>query len=101
MFGWLTFYHQGHEVAKDFKPYMTELQLKIQKVSLSSFILFAFNCKNIIDLKDKSIIIPKMIMDVYLKRDNGVGLVLTIYQSNEYICWQFLTVILQFVFFIE
>lgn len=31
MFGWLTFYHQGHEVAKDFKPYMTELQLKIQK----------------------------------------------------------------------
>lgn len=32
MFGWLTFYHQGHEVAKDFKPYMTELQLKIQKV---------------------------------------------------------------------
>lgn len=33
MFGWLTFYHQGHEVAEDFKPYMTELQLKIQKVS--------------------------------------------------------------------
>ena len=32
MFGWLTFYHQGHEVAEDFKPYMTELQLKIQKV---------------------------------------------------------------------
>ncbi|XP_078046415.1 GTPase regulator associated with FAK isoform X1 [Augochlora pura] len=31
MFGWLTFYHQGHEVAKDFMPYMTELQLKIQK----------------------------------------------------------------------
>ncbi|CAD1477891.1 unnamed protein product, partial [Heterotrigona itama] len=31
MFGWLTFYHQGHEVAEDFKPYMTELQLKIQK----------------------------------------------------------------------
>ncbi|XP_015112919.1 rho GTPase-activating protein 26 isoform X1 [Diachasma alloeum] len=31
MFGWLTFYHQGHEVAKDFRPYMTELQLKIQK----------------------------------------------------------------------
>ncbi|XP_066591745.1 rho GTPase-activating protein 26-like [Prorops nasuta] len=31
MFSWLTFYHQGHEVAKDFKGYMTELQLKIQK----------------------------------------------------------------------
>ncbi|XP_014220651.1 rho GTPase-activating protein 10-like [Trichogramma pretiosum] len=31
MLGWLTFYHQGHEVAKDFKPYMSELQLKIQK----------------------------------------------------------------------
>lgn len=39
MFGWLTFYHQGHEVAKDFKPYMTELQYKIQKVSS----LFVYN----------------------------------------------------------
>ncbi|XP_050457720.1 rho GTPase-activating protein Graf isoform X3 [Cataglyphis hispanica] len=36
MFGWLTFYHQGHEVAKDFKPYMTELQLKIQKSTIES-----------------------------------------------------------------
>ncbi|XP_012146676.1 GTPase regulator associated with FAK isoform X2 [Megachile rotundata] len=36
MFGWLTFYHQGHEVAKDFKPYMTELQLKIQKSAVES-----------------------------------------------------------------
>ena len=32
MFGWLTFYHQGHEVAEDFKPYMRELQFRIQKV---------------------------------------------------------------------
>lgn len=32
MFGWFTFYHQGHEVAEDFKPYMRELQLRIQKV---------------------------------------------------------------------
>ncbi|KAK9497831.1 hypothetical protein O3M35_003747 [Rhynocoris fuscipes] len=31
MFGWLTFYHQGHEVAEDFKPYMKELQFRIQK----------------------------------------------------------------------
>ncbi|KAL1110502.1 hypothetical protein AAG570_008030, partial [Ranatra chinensis] len=31
MFGWLTFYHQGHEVAQDFKPYMSDLQLRIQK----------------------------------------------------------------------
>ncbi|XP_077291446.1 GTPase regulator associated with FAK isoform X2 [Arctopsyche grandis] len=31
MFGWLTFYHQGHEVHKDCKPYMSELQLRIQK----------------------------------------------------------------------
>jgi len=31
MYGWLTFYHQGHEVAKDFKPHMTELQSRIQK----------------------------------------------------------------------
>jgi len=30
MYGWLTFYHQGHEVAKDFKPYMTDLQIRVQ-----------------------------------------------------------------------
>ena len=33
MYGWLTFYHQGHEVAKDFKPYMTDLQIRVQNVS--------------------------------------------------------------------
>lgn len=43
MFGWLTFYHQGHEVAKDFKPYMTELQLKIQKVGDQSIYEKRFN----------------------------------------------------------
>ena len=31
MYGWLTFYHQGHEVATDFKPHMLELQSRIQK----------------------------------------------------------------------
>lgn len=31
LFGWLTFYHQGHEVAKDFRPYTIDLQHKIQK----------------------------------------------------------------------
>lgn len=31
MFGWLTFYHQGHEVAEDYKKYMSDLQLTIQK----------------------------------------------------------------------
>jgi len=35
MYGWLTFYHQGHEVANEFKPYMRELQFKIQKVMAS------------------------------------------------------------------
>nr|XP_040567630.1 rho GTPase-activating protein 10-like isoform X1 [Lepeophtheirus salmonis] len=33
MYGWLTFYHQGHEVATDFKPHMMELQSRIQKVT--------------------------------------------------------------------
>lgn len=33
MYGWLTFYHQGHEVAKDFNPHMLELQSRIQKVT--------------------------------------------------------------------
>lgn len=31
MFSWLTFYHQGYEVKKDFDPYMADLQQKIQK----------------------------------------------------------------------
>jgi hypothetical protein len=32
MYGWLTFYHQGHEVATDSKPYMIDLQKRIQNV---------------------------------------------------------------------
>ena len=35
MYSWLTFYHSGHEVAKDFRPHMTELQTRIQKVNNS------------------------------------------------------------------
>jgi len=31
MYGWLTFYHQGYEVAKEFRPYMTDLQVRLQK----------------------------------------------------------------------
>lgn len=31
MYSWLTFYHSGHEVAKDFRPHMTELQTRIQR----------------------------------------------------------------------
>jgi len=30
MYGWLTFYHQGHEASKDCKPYMTDLQIRVQ-----------------------------------------------------------------------
>ena len=37
MYGWLTFYHQGHEVAKDCKPYMTDLQIRVQNVSISHY----------------------------------------------------------------
>ncbi len=36
MYGWLTFYHQGHEVATDFNPHMLELQSRIQKVRTHS-----------------------------------------------------------------
>ena len=32
MYGWLTFYHQGYDVAKEFRPYMTDLQVRLQKV---------------------------------------------------------------------
>ncbi|XP_065352971.1 rho GTPase-activating protein 10 isoform X2 [Cloeon dipterum] len=31
MYGWLTFYHQGHDTHHDFKPYMLDLQFRIQK----------------------------------------------------------------------
>lgn len=31
MYGWLTFYHEGHEVAKDFKSFMTDLQIRLQR----------------------------------------------------------------------
>ncbi|RWS23832.1 Rho GTPase-activating protein-like protein, partial [Leptotrombidium deliense] len=31
MYGWLTFYHQGHEVAKEFKAFMTDLQIRLQR----------------------------------------------------------------------
>ena len=34
MSGWLVFYHLGHEVAEDAKEYMTDLQHKVQKVSV-------------------------------------------------------------------
>ena len=52
MYGWLTFYHHGHEVAKDYKPHMTELQTRIQKVYMEgvkhilygALVLSVFNC---------------------------------------------------------
>ncbi|XP_046544439.1 rho GTPase-activating protein 26-like [Haliotis rubra] len=31
MYSWLTFYHQGHEAAGEFKPYMIDLQMRLQK----------------------------------------------------------------------
>ncbi|GAB6027268.1 hypothetical protein CHUAL_001553 [Chamberlinius hualienensis] len=31
MYSWLTFYHHGHETAKDFRPYMTNIQERVQK----------------------------------------------------------------------
>ncbi|XP_074106752.1 GTPase regulator associated with FAK isoform X2 [Cotesia typhae] len=53
MFGWLTFYHQGHEVAKDFKPYMTELQLKIQKSAVESGISKLYSREGYLFLMEK------------------------------------------------
>ncbi|XP_015596803.1 rho GTPase-activating protein 26 isoform X2 [Cephus cinctus] len=53
MFGWLTFYHQGHEVAKDFKPYMTELQLKIQKSAVETGINKSNTCEGYLFLMEK------------------------------------------------
>ncbi|XP_074598061.1 GTPase regulator associated with FAK isoform X2 [Brevipalpus obovatus] len=31
MYGWLTFYHQGHETANDFKSFMRQLQIRLQR----------------------------------------------------------------------
>ena len=39
MYGWLTFYHQGHEASKDCKPYMTDLQIRVQNVSTTVIIV--------------------------------------------------------------
>lgn len=41
MSGWMTFYHSGHEAAEDAKEYMTDLQYRVQKVSL---IALHFSC---------------------------------------------------------
>lgn len=32
MSGWLVFYHLGHEISEEYKTYISDLQLKIQKV---------------------------------------------------------------------
>ena len=32
MYGWMTFYHQGHEMANDSKGQMRDLQIRLQKV---------------------------------------------------------------------
>ena len=31
MYQWMNFYHQGHEVAKDFKKFLTDLQIILQR----------------------------------------------------------------------
>lgn len=31
MYSWMTFYHQGHEAANDFRPFMNDLLFRIQK----------------------------------------------------------------------
>ncbi|XP_072158935.1 rho GTPase-activating protein 26 isoform X2 [Bemisia tabaci] len=53
MFGWLTFYHEGHEVAEDFKPYMRELQLRIQKTR-----------ENFISTRDKTESLMKKLLEM-------------------------------------
>ncbi|KAG7171020.1 Rho GTPase-activating protein 10-like [Homarus americanus] len=40
MYGWLTFYHQGHEVFNDCNPYMRDLQVRVQRVSLLPRVLY-------------------------------------------------------------
>jgi len=49
MYGWLTFYHQGFEVAKDFKPFMRDLQIRVQNTRTN----FQSNRDNIEALKRK------------------------------------------------
>lgn len=55
MYGWLTFYHQGYEVAKEFRPYMTDLQVRLQKVSSFIFINHIFITLEINRIKPFSI----------------------------------------------
>ncbi|XP_065158393.1 rho GTPase-activating protein 26 isoform X2 [Atheta coriaria] len=56
MIGWLTFYHQGYEVAKDFNPYKGDLQLRIQKTR-----------DNFLDYKDK---LHERMADIQKQQDN-------------------------------
>ncbi|XP_073999296.1 GTPase regulator associated with FAK [Rhodnius prolixus] len=61
MFGWLTFYHQGHEVAEDFKPYMKELQFRIQKTR-----------ENFNETRDKTESLMKKTLETKLRQTSPV-----------------------------
>lgn len=40
---WLVFYHLGHEVAEDAKDYLSDLQLKVQKVMNCTSMIYSLN----------------------------------------------------------
>ena len=53
MYGWLTFYHQGHEASKDCKPYMTDLQIRVQNVSSLDYHVDFFDCCILLPLQTR------------------------------------------------
>lgn len=74
MFGWLTFYHQGHEVAEDFKPYMRELQFRIQKTR-----------ENFNSTRDKTESLMKKMLEMRQSRPVDAGTSNKVYSREGYL----------------
>ena len=61
MYGWLTFYHQGHEASKDCKPYMTDLQIRVQNVSSFNESSLLINSVSFLYRQEKTLNLVEMI----------------------------------------
>ena len=61
MYGWLTFYHQGHEASKDCKPYMTDLQIRVQNVSSFNKSSLIINSVSFLYRREKTLNLVEMI----------------------------------------
>uniref|UniRef100_A0A1B6CK14 Rho GTPase-activating protein 26 n=2 Tax=Clastoptera arizonana TaxID=38151 RepID=A0A1B6CK14_9HEMI len=72
--GWLTFYHTGHEVAQDCKPYMQDLQFRIQKTR-----------ENFNATRDKTESLMKKMLEVRQARPVDAGTSNKVYSREGYL----------------